>query len=311
MRLSLNFFIIGLLMQAPPVYAQDIERAKSLFEEASSLREAGLYEEAIARLRQAIAIKDTPGLEYHTGYCEAKLNHFRVAIRYYERAAALLRSGASAPDVVTLLPPAHAFALEHVARLQIDVSERSPATRLRLDEEPEQAVPEGDLLVDAGSHRLLISASGFKPEERRITVAQAERLKIDVRLTPLVSEVRPGTESAPSSFPWKTVSIGAGLGVTAAGLGLGIVSVAKRHAAQGRIALYGGLPNSGPELGIARSDKESATRWETVGFVAAGVGAAATAALWTLWPASRHVAIVVDTGRPSSFDSRVTFATGF
>ena len=50
--------------------AQDIERARQLFDEASTLRESGHYADAIVRLRLAIDIKDTPGLEYHAGFCE-------------------------------------------------------------------------------------------------------------------------------------------------------------------------------------------------------------------------------------------------
>ena len=185
----------GILLQGLPAYAQDIGRARELFQEASSLREAGMYDQAIVRLRQAIAIKDTPGLEYHAGFCESKLGHYRLAIQYYERAADLLRGGAAAPDVVTLLPSAQQAALEHVARLQIAVSNSTPSTRLRLDDEAEQPLPEGELLVDPGKHRFTISAPGFTPERQSITVAEAEHLRIDVRLTPLATGVYPAPPS--------------------------------------------------------------------------------------------------------------------
>lgn len=308
MRLIRTLLVVGGLTQSQLALAQNIERARELFEEASSLREAGMYEAAIVRLRQAIAIKDTPGLEYHAGFCESKLGHYRLAIKYYEHAAALLREGATAPDVVTLLPLAHAAALEHLARVRIGVSDGSSATRLRLDDEAEQAVPEGDLLLDAGKHRVVISAAGFRPEERHITVTPGESLKIDIRLRPLDTEVYARMSSPPGAFPWHTVSIGTGLGVTAVGLGIAIVSTVQRNDAENRIKIYGG---SATQLSKAQSDKDSAMRWETIGFVSAGVGAVATLALWTLWPSSQHVAVAVDTGGPSMTSSRVMVVTAF
>ncbi len=309
--------ILAFMAQSPSAHAQDIERARELFQEASTLREAGLYDQAIVRLRQAIAIKDTPGLEYHAGFCESKLGHYRLAIRYYERAATLLRGGAAAPDVISLLPPAHEFALAHAAKLRIAMSDTSQAARLRLDDEAEQSIPEGDLLIDPGKHRLIISVPGFKPEERNITVADAEHLRVDVRMMPAEKHAPAPQAATSAAFPWKTVSIGLGLGVTAAGLGLGIVSATQRHDAQGRIDLYRGIVStcptcSGPQqqLNQASNDKDSATRWETVGFVAAGVGGVATIAFWSLWPSSRAMTVSIDSRRAMP-SARVTAAYEF
>lgn len=309
----LSLLLVGeIALQSHPLYAQDIERARQLFQEASSLREAGMYADAVSRLRQAIAIKDTPGLEYHAGFCEAKLGHFRLAIQYYERAAALLREGATAPDVVTLLPPAYAAALEQTARIRINLSGSVPSPRLRLDDEAEQPLSDTELLVDPGKHRLVVSASGYKPEMRHVTVAQAEQLNLDVKLTPSLPNTVPTVPEASNHFPWKTVSIGLGLGVTAAGLGIGIVSAAQRHNAQGRINFYSGIAESqqaSAEVAQATNDKQSATHWETAGFVTAGVGAAATIGLWSLWPASQSVSVAVSMPKPS--DSQISISARF
>lgn len=323
MRLSASLLVIGMLAWSQTTQAQDIERAKQLFQEASSLREAGMYQDAIVRLRQAIAIKDTPGLEYHTGFCEAKLGHYRLAIQYYERSAALLRNGASAPDVVTLLPPAHASALEHVARLRILGVASAGLVQLRLDDEPEQALSDGDVLLDPGKHRLVISAQGFETLQRTISFTDAERLSIEVRLNPLATK-KPTTAAEESlASPWRIVSIGAGVGLTVAGIGLGVVSAFSRHDAVGRINLYSGLvaaaggcqnsakPSTCTDLDKAESDKNAATRWETVGFVGAGVGAIATIAIWSLWPKSRAVAITVEPQGTANSAIRLRVTTSF
>jgi hypothetical protein len=324
MRLSASILAIGMLAFSLTAQAQDIERAKQLFQEASSLREAGLYQDAIFRLRQAIAIKDTPGLEYHTGFCEAKLGHYRLAVQYYEHAAALLRDGASAPDVVTLLAPAHASALEHVARLRIAGVEGSHSVLLRLDDEPEQELSDGDILLDPGKHQLAISAPGYAPVQRTITVSDAERLRIEVRLTPLAANkpFQAAGESHPNA--WRTVSIGVGIGVTAAGIGLGVASAVSRHDAVGKINLYSGLvattgggcqnPNNAQsctDLDTAVSNRNASTRWETVGFLGAGVGVIATIAIWNLWPRSRAVAIAVEPIGIANSAIRLRVSTSF
>ncbi len=324
MRQLYPCFILAFVLQTHAVYAQDIERARELFEEASSLREAGMFAEAVSRLRQAIAIKDTPGLEYHAGYCESKLGHFRLAIQHYERAAALLRAGVAAPDVSSLLPVAHAAALEKAAKIRIALSPVVSSPRLVLDDEAEQSMPDDELLVDPGKHHLLFSAEGYKSEVRQVSVAQGEALRLDVQLTPVAARA---VQSEPAhGFPWKTLSVGLGLGVTATGITLGIVSATQRHSAQGRVNLYSGIAalcsaessctpaqqqQTLADLTKASNDKDSAARWEIVGFTSAGVGAAATIALWSLWPSSRDVSVAINARAGQFAGSYLAVTRGF
>jgi len=93
-------------------------------------------------------------------------------------------------------------------------------------------------------------------------------------------------------FPWKTLTIGLGLGVTAAGLAVGITSAVNRSDAQTRVNFFNRFSN---DDGIAKAehDKATAARWETLGFAAAGVGVVASASLWALWPSSRAVSVSV------------------
>jgi tetratricopeptide (TPR) repeat protein len=327
MRRLHPYLILGLALHGRSAHAQNIERAKELFEEASSLREAGMYADAAARLRQAIAIKDTPGLQYHAGYCESKLGHFRLAVRYYERAATLLREGVAAPDVSSLLPAAHAAALREAARIRIVLTPAVPSPRLVLDDEGEQAMPDDELVVDPGTHHLAVSAAGYKSEDRQISVARGEALRLDVQLTPVSPTARTVESETMDGFPWKTLSVGLGLGVTATGITLGIVSATQRHNAQGRIALYDGIAalcttaasnctqaqqqQTLMDLAKASSDKDSATRWEVVGFASAGVGAAATIALWSLWPSSRDVSVALSAQGGQFAASYLAFTRGF
>jgi tetratricopeptide (TPR) repeat protein len=273
--------------------AQDVERAKQLFDEAASLREAGQYQDAVVRLRQAIEIKDTPGLEYHAGFCEAKQGHYRKAIEHYERAAALLRAGVSAPDVVALLSQAHSSALEHVCFLSLAVARSVPGTTVQIDDERGEALSNHDILLDPGKHHLRVSAPGYLSEDRDITVGEADHIKVEINLTPANRDAIRPTDATNQTSPWKTIGISTSLGVTAAGVVTGIAAEVSRHNAHVRVqaARTESSPESAAKLAAAQDDEHSYAHWETVGFIVAGVGAVSTVALWTLWPASRNVSI--------------------
>ncbi len=276
-------------------FAQDVERAKQLFDEAATLREAGQYQDAVVRLLQAIEIKDTPGLEYHAGFCEAKQGHYRRAIEHYERAAALLRGGASAPDVVALLAKAHSSALEHIALLSVATARLVQGMTVEVDDNPEEALTGRDIKLDAGKHHLRVSAPGYVSEDRDITVGDADRVRVEVNLMRAHSETKGPPSSPNPAATWKTVSIGTSLGVTALGLATGIVAEIGRHNAHVREQAARTELNldAAAKLAEAQHDQDTYARWETVGFITAGIGAVSTVALWTLWPTTRTASIAV------------------
>lgn len=185
-------------------------------------------------------------------------------------------------------------------------------------------MPDAELLVDPGKHHVLISAVGYKSEVRQVSVTQGEALRLDVQLTPVAARA---VQSEPThGSPWKALSVGLGLGVTATGVTLGIVSATQRHNAQGRVSLYGGIAalcsaessctpaqrqQTVADLTKASNDKDSATRWEIVGFTSAGVGAAATIALWSLWPSSRDTSLTINARGGQSAASYLAVTSGF
>lgn len=291
--------------------AQDIERARQLFDEASTLRESGHYADAVVRLRLAIDIKDTPGLEYHAGFCEAKLGHHASAIEHYERAAALIRGGASATDVATLLDQAHKAALEHVAHLRVLLTKPVPGAHLRIDEGAERPLTERDLLLNPGSHHLRAYASGYSTEDRNIDLHDAEQLQIELNLAPVGQD--PSNAGAPAhTSVWKTASISTAIGVTVLGLATGIGAAIGRNNAQvkEKAALIDPSSND-TKLAAARHDKQTYTSWETIGFVSAGIGAAATIALWTLWPSAQGTTITAATNRDGTVSTGLAITSTF
>src|SRR5215470_9747095 len=99
--------------------AADIASARRLFSEATVLREAGQWAEAAAKLREAIAIKETPGLRFHLAHCEEQMGRLLAARDDYDRADALIREGATASDVAALLEPARAALRERIPTLVV------------------------------------------------------------------------------------------------------------------------------------------------------------------------------------------------
>ncbi len=285
--------IVASFAYAGPAQAElDIARARQLFEEASTLRETGHYADALVRLRLAIAIKDTPGLEYHAGFCEAKLGHYVKAIEHFERAATLIRSGASAPDVAALLDQAHRSAAEQVARVRVSLTPLVAGASVRVVEGPERPLPPRERLVEPGSHQLLVRAPGHTAYERAFVVRPAEDLQLDVSLARIVQKP---SEALPAPAPhsvWRTASIGSSIGITALGLSTGIIAtVGYANASDAERAAQAGGDSQSARLAAAQHDKQTYATLQTAGFLTAGVGAVATIALWVLWPATRHVSV--------------------
>src|SRR5882672_10460121 len=113
--------------------AADIASARRLFSEATALREAGQWSEAGAKLREAIAIKETPGLRFHLAHCEEQMGRLLAARDDYDRADALIREGAAASDVAALLEPARSALRERIPTLVVRAPSDARAVGLTID----------------------------------------------------------------------------------------------------------------------------------------------------------------------------------
>src|SRR5450432_1242199 len=95
------------LAHAEPTPAE-ISTARQAFESAVALEADQKWLEASTKLREALAIKDTPGLRFHLAHCEEQQGLLVEAALDYDRANELLQHGAKAPDVQKLLATASA-----------------------------------------------------------------------------------------------------------------------------------------------------------------------------------------------------------
>ncbi|HEX5101896.1 MAG TPA: hypothetical protein VFV94_20445 [Polyangiaceae bacterium] len=299
---------LALPLRAQPGPAA-LEEARSLFADATALEAQGDYRAAAKKLERALAIKETPGLRYHLAHCEEQLGALVAAGNDYDRAAELIRAGASAPDVEPLLPLAADRLASRVARLEIVV----PAGARASAELDGVALPDSafgaPVKVDPGAHRLLVRSPGQPDFSADLSFASGERrtIKVFVEATP------PPRDSSPVAPPPSHRSEQSGLGgrgvvllseaaLTLTGLGLGVGFLVARGNAAERVGHAqsavdaaspgtngcGGQPALAActDLEQALDEHSRASTLATVSFVGAGVAASALVMTWALWPSS-------------------------
>jgi hypothetical protein len=315
------------LAQAEPSPAE-LSSARQAFENAVALESEQHWAEAIVKLRQALAIKDTPGLRFHLAHCEERQGQLVEAALDYDRASALITQGAKAPDVQKLLVPASAELKRRIPHLSVVIPTEVSNAVAEVDG---KAWPPSELALgvalNPGAHQLKVSASGRSPFERAFALKEGAQLSIHAELKdsltpaaiPAVATPPAAAQSLqPSVNKFEAVPPAPGpsrraspklylmLGesaVTVAGLALGVgyalaessardrARSAQDHidsAAQGNSgACNSADPSlSGPcsELRGAIADHDRDVNVSTVGFVCAGVGAAALVTTWLAYP---------------------------
>jgi hypothetical protein len=304
----------------------EISSARHAFETAVSLEGAQQWTEATLKLREALAVKDTPGLRFHLAHCETERGLLVEAELDYDRASELIAKGAKAPDVQKLLAPASAALKPRVPRVSVELPSDVLAPVATIDgrvfspSELASGVP-----LNPGHHELLVSASGRSSFRRSLDLKEGEQPQLLAELPPAPAPVAapagpPSVQAPPMTGSSYAEPIGADskhsstklylmLGesvLTVAGLAVGIgYKVAQASAsdrvntAQGRIdqATQGDVAACGaPDLTVtgacsdlhtAIDDHDRAVVWSTVGFVSASVGAVALVTTWIAYPTAR------------------------
>ncbi|MBN1609126.1 MAG: hypothetical protein JW940_21030 [Polyangiaceae bacterium] len=288
--------------------AAELAIARELFREAGELRDAGHCDMALVKLRQALAIKETPGLRFHVAYCEEDLGQLVEALNDYDRAAELIETGIAAPDVQGLLGPARDAVRKRIPTVHVQLPSASPVERAELDGEVVSSVVLRDPIpLDPGHHTLLVVATGYEPFETDFALSESQHRVVQIALTalrPAVPSGAPapapgrGQDTSPGSLR-TYVLVGEGaLTLAALGVGIGFTLSATSADERARSAArtLAGRPNdacSRPDDDIADAcvdirqapiDKRHALAVAEVGFISAAVGAVAAVSTWVLWP---------------------------
>ena len=121
------------LSHAEPAEPTGVETARRLFKEAVALEARSDWANAELKLREALVVKDTPGLRYHVAFCQAQQGKLLEALADYDRAQALIDSGMAAPDVQQLLTEARADVLGRISDLTLQVPARVRSFQVFID----------------------------------------------------------------------------------------------------------------------------------------------------------------------------------
>src|SRR5450432_4034374 len=150
--------------------AAKISSARHAFEVAVSLEADQHWADAALQLREAISVKDTPGLRFHLAHCEAEQGFLVEASLDYDRASELLRQGAKAPDVLRLLEPASAELKRRIPHLTVEIPSDLSAPRAELDGRPYAPSELLSQPLNPGQHQLKVSAARRLSFERSLSV---------------------------------------------------------------------------------------------------------------------------------------------
>jgi hypothetical protein len=192
--------VVAALATAAHARADDLERARSLFDEAGELERRGDYTTAQERLREALHIRETPHLRYALGWALENDDKLVAARAEYELAARLAdRTGA---EDVRRLATARLLELERITPvLQIRLAD---ATRDRAAVDGNAIAVHGAVVstaVDPGTHRVVVERVGQGSIEQRVFVPRAVVRSVDMRNVPIAETSH--------AVPWALIGIGA------------------------------------------------------------------------------------------------------
>ncbi|HWA76181.1 MAG TPA: hypothetical protein VG937_27770 [Polyangiaceae bacterium] len=293
--------------------ATELAVARRLFEDAVRLEHESRWELAASKLRDALAVKDTPGLRFHLAHCEEQLGHLVEALINYDQARELIAAGAKAPDVEALLEPARSALEARIPTLLLVAPAEVEQLEVELDGKAlARSVVGRPAPMNPAKHRVLARAPGYRDYDEEVLLIEGERrtvqlnmVRLPVAAAPTSVAAQPVIARAPepnSTSSAKTYILAGESAFAVAALGVGIGFWMAQNTAEDRISriqstLEPGICNTKPtsdtprpeecgELTQTIDDYNTARRFSTIGFVGAGAGAVATVLTFALWPSA-------------------------
>jgi len=201
-RLALAAALLASALAAPAFAeptAAEVAVARKAFGDAVALEKDKRWAEAEAKLREALGIKETPGLRYHLGFCLENQGKLVEALVEYDRAEEMLRLGAKAPDVFELVGPARDGVKKRVASVTLKLGAKVDGVVVELDGAPIKATLIGKALPqNPGKRVVTASAPGRQPFRRELELGEGDVREISIDLPAKGSASAPAPASAPS-----------------------------------------------------------------------------------------------------------------
>jgi hypothetical protein len=301
----------------------DIALARRLFSEARAAEDSKEWALAAAKLRGALSVKETAGLRFHLAYCEEQQGMLVEALADYERSEDLGKP--SNEDFVAQLPARREALHKRIPTVTVLTPPAATDVVVSVDGRVVPAAFLGKpIALNPGSHKLSASATGRVAFFSEVVLREGDALVTSAAMAPVeerkpVSPLPPAPVASPPPVPAPTgggsqartyalvaeatLALGAlavGIGYTA-GASSADSNADRARSAVGTQGCSAGSPSD--ECGklqhfvdLAQNDRFIAL----LGFVGAGVSAAAFAGTLVLWQGSTGKASIVPHGTPSA-----------
>jgi hypothetical protein len=296
----------------------EIALARRLFAEARTAEEAKDWPMAASKLRDAISIKETSGLRFHLAYCEEQQGLLVEALVDYGRADDL---AGDKNDEFRAQIPARRAALEKRIPTVTLLFPRDPSTaQLTVDGRAAPSTSLGKPIpVNPGKHAFSVSVPGFAPFTADLSLNESDAVVTNVVLAPettggappppeasIPQPTRPRVGSTSHARTYVLAGEAAiALGALAVGIAFTLQAASEDERANAdRAALPGATPEDKGSACAAKTsevcrDLEAATDEARrdrfiaqLGLIGAGVGAAAFAGTYVLWPTRRQQVVM-------------------
>jgi hypothetical protein len=207
---ALGVLLLGLTSVSRPAGAQEsqdqaanIAAARSLGIEGVQLAEAGKCDQAIDKLTRAEALYHAPTILDRLGECQVKVGQIVLGTENLNRVVRE-QLPANAPkafrDAQARAQKALDAALPRIAHLTVNVEPKEAKITVTVSDVPVPAALLGvERPTDPGTHEVVASAPGYLTQKTTVTLAEAGRETVTLRLT--LDPNAPKEEPAPAVAP--------------------------------------------------------------------------------------------------------------
>ena len=196
---------------------EELAHARTWFTQGTAYERNGAWEKALERFERALAVKQTPQLYLHMGYCREQLNQLLEALEAYSRARELARE----QKLIDALRVAQerSKALEpRIPKLTIVVPADAKNPRVWVDDVAFSSDALADpISINPGPHSVRATAEGARSFRRSLNLGVGESRRVELELEAPPKKPVPVPPSEAPAWPG-FVLLGAGI----AGLGAGV-----------------------------------------------------------------------------------------
>lgn len=211
--------------------ADELKRARALFQQATELEEAGNWAAALQRFREVGQVRMTPQVRFHIAVCEENLGRLVAALGGYE--LALAEADAVGPDFRAEVEESISRLRARIPKLVIVRGKGAASAAIELDGVALGGKSIGvEVPLDPGPHALTAKAPNHKPFQETVVLKESEVTRVEVTLEALPEEMLIQAGALPERPPSKVVPYVIG-GVGAASLiGSGVLFALRQGALQ-------------------------------------------------------------------------------